>query len=985
MTRFLAGVVASALTVGLAGQQVGSIRGTVQDDDFATPLAAAQVVAVEIGLRALTNDQGNYVLRQIPPGRYTLAFTKDGYLRQVKADVEVRASELTEVNASLTGDLTDMDDFVVEDNLRLSTGTESALLALRFASPALMDSVSADLMSRAGVSDAAAALRLVAGASVQDGKSAVIRGLPDRYVSSQMNGIRLPTADEDKRAVELDQFPAAVIESIQVTKTFLPDQQGDASGGAVNLRLKGVPDEPFFFEFRTQVSNNTQVAGKGQFLRYDGGGVHFWGRDGGDRDVQSNFSESWNGAVGVSRGEAPLDAKWSISAGGKHVLDSGARIGGLVSFFHERDSGFYDNGVDNSYWVEVPGGAMTPKTSQGSVGQGDFKTSFFDITQGKQSVQWGSLSTIGFESDNHTLSLTHLYTRTAEDTATLAEDTRGKSYFFPGYDPKDQRTPGHDTPLAAPYLRLETLEYSERTTETLQLGGAHRFEIDDFLLFRQPELDWTLAKSGANLFQPDKRQFGSVWYPRYQVGTIVTPPRHAGFKPAANFTLGNLQRIWKDIDEDSDQYLANLKLPYDAGDDIESYLKFGWFADHVDRRFNQDTYSNFGDNSSFEGPFEEFWSHSFPFEDHPITASTYDVDYRGKQDVSAYYGMLDLPLRSNLNLIGGVRVETTEIGIVNDPEADATWFPPGSLAVTRLNPGDADVAFKEDDILPSVSLIYTPVESVTIRSSYNKTVARQTFKELTPILQQEYLGGPIFIGNPDLQLSSLKNYDVRIDYTPYEGGLFSVSWFRKDVRAPIEYVQRVATASTFDFTTAVNYPRGRLVGWEMETRQDIGHFVSVFTGLSFGANATILASEVLLPKDEADGFETANINAPMRSRDMTNAPDSLLNLNLTYDVERTGTQVSLFYTRQGDTLIAGAGQSVGNYQPSVYADDYATLNASLSQKLSQHVKVQFAAKNLTNPEIREVYRSGYIDSDVTKTSYTQGTEYSVTIGGKFTF
>ena len=89
-----------------------------------------------------------------------------------------------------------------------------------------MDSISADLMSRAGASDAASALRLVAGASVQDGKFAVIRGLPDRYISSLLNGVRLPTSDEDKRAVELDQFPSSVIESIRVTKTFTPDQQG---------------------------------------------------------------------------------------------------------------------------------------------------------------------------------------------------------------------------------------------------------------------------------------------------------------------------------------------------------------------------------------------------------------------------------------------------------------------------------------------------------------------------------------------------------------------------------------------------------------------------------------------------------------------------------------------------------------------------------------------------------------------------------------
>ena len=60
------------------------------------------------------------------------------------------------------------------------------------------------MIQRSGASDAAAVLLLVPGATLQDGKYAVIRGLPDRYVSSQMNGVRLPSADEDKRAVELD-------------------------------------------------------------------------------------------------------------------------------------------------------------------------------------------------------------------------------------------------------------------------------------------------------------------------------------------------------------------------------------------------------------------------------------------------------------------------------------------------------------------------------------------------------------------------------------------------------------------------------------------------------------------------------------------------------------------------------------------------------------------------------------------------------------
>ena len=174
----------------------GSIRGLVQDADLDVPLPGVEVLVVEASRAVRSGDQGNYLIEGLAPGRYTLVFTRDGYLRQVRADVVVSAGALTELDVSLAGDFTDLEEFVVQDLLQATAGTEAAMLELRFESPALMDSISADLMSRAGASDAATGLRLVSGASVQDGKFAVIRGLPNRYVSSQMNGVRLPSADE---------------------------------------------------------------------------------------------------------------------------------------------------------------------------------------------------------------------------------------------------------------------------------------------------------------------------------------------------------------------------------------------------------------------------------------------------------------------------------------------------------------------------------------------------------------------------------------------------------------------------------------------------------------------------------------------------------------------------------------------------------------------------------------------------------------------
>ncbi len=992
-------------------QQAGSIRGVVYDKDFDAPLARARVLIVETGAKVEASDDGNYVFNEVPPGRYTLVFSKDGFIRQVKADVVVNEGQLTDVDMQLAGEFEDMDEFVVQE-IELG-GSEGALLKLRLESPALLDSVGSELMNRAGASDAASALTLVSGATVQDGKFAVVRGLPDRYVSSQLNGIRLPTADEEKRAVQLDQFPSAVIESVQVSKTFTPDQQGDASGGAVNVVLKGIPEETSF-QFKGQLGYNSQAGGRSDFLSSEGGGVGTWGFDNGGRDIQEdNIGGNWTGAVGTSRTDSPVDSKWSLSGGGKAELDDGVKIGGFASFFYERDSAFFENGIDDSYWVDVPGGPMVPQTYQGGVEDGDFKTQLLDVTQGSQQVQWGGLGSFGIETENHLVTATFLYTHDATDTATLAENTRGKEYYFEGYDPYALGGAGNtpDTAFSSPYIRLQTLEYTERTTQTVLFSGRHTlrfgaFDREDagtgdggdggsvFGVFDAPILDWSIAYGYANLYQPDKTQFGSLWLPEIFfpgfppfLPPFTTPAQYVPYKPDANFTLGNMQRIFKEITENNDEYALNLKFPFSRGEGMEGYLKFGAFTDSVEREFTQETFSNFNDNSGWEADWSELWSTVFPDQDHPVSAGPplVDVDYSGNQKITAFYAMLSYPIVETVDIIGGARIESTTLGIVNYPEEDAVWFPPGVDAPVQLRPGDGDVDYSQDSVLPSLGVVWETTEEVTLRAAFSQTVARQTFRELSPILQQEFLGGPIFIGNPNLVMSSLNNYDLRADWTPQEGSFLSASLFYKQVYDAIEYVQRIAD---FDFTTPVNYPEGELLGLELELRQDIGKLgedFERFTGLSFGANATIINSQVTLPEDEAAALAGPVIQAPMPTRDMTGAPAYLVNFNLTYDLEDTGTQMGLFYTITGDTLVSGAGENSGRFVPNIYTTEFGTLNFTFSQELLKGLRLFFQAKNLLNPPIETVYRSPYIGADVINTSYTAGIDFAVGLSFQLDF
>lgn len=993
-------------------QQAGSIRGMVYDKDFDAPLAAAQVSIAEVGDKTMTTDEGNFVFGQVPPGSYTVVFSKDGYVRQVKAGVVVSPGKMTEVEASLSGEFTEMEEFVVQD-LQIG-GTEAGLLMLRVESPALLDSISSEWLKQAGVTDAASALSLIAGATVEDGKYAVVRGLPDRYVNSQMNSVRLPTADPDKRAVQLDQFPTEVIDNVQVSKTFTPDQQGDASGGAVNVALKGIPDEKVLM-FKTGVEYNSQVTGKNRFLTYDGGGVNFSGIDDGSRDIPSDGD--FTDTVGVSRDDAPIDYSLAMTAGGKHQFKNGIKAGGLLSSYYKRDSSYYDNGVNDSLWIDNddPKNGLTPQYGNPDkppippvpgVGE-DFKTALFDVTEGREEVQWGVLSAAGVAIDDHSLEVLYMHTRLTEDKAILAEDTRGKAYYFPGYDPNDPKNLGnlHDNLNAAPYIRSETLKYTERTTDTLQFNGNHILSIPEIgfqNIFETlpPEIDWTVALSSSDLDEPDERQFGSVWYPNsYNKGNpdFGIPPSiedayYGPFTTSANILLGNLSRTWEEISEESTQYFTNWKFPFEQWSGDKGYLKLGVFYDQVDRTYDQDSFGNYRQTGedpipTLEGDWDDdSYSDDFldlggpTIKDGPPFV---DVDYEGEQEISAWYYMADVPIWSFVKVIGGVRYETTSLNIVNDPEKDAKWVTideKGNRLYTDLQPGDADVSLDQDDVLPSIGLVLSPHKQITVHGSYSETVARPTFKELTPIQQQEFLGDDIFIGNPELQLSALRNYDLRLDYMPYNGGLFSVSGFYKDIKDPIEYVQDLVNA--FSFITPLNFPEGKLSGFEVETRQHLGYFWDTLTGLSIGGNATFIDSEVTLPDRERENLANAGVDT--KTRDMLGAPEYLYNLYLTYDYEPFATKMGLFYTVKGDTLVVGAGNRNGHYVPDIYAKEFGTLNMSVSKKIGKHFDLTFMAKNLLNPKIEEVYRTpDHLGDEEVRTSYTKGIDFSFSINAVF--
>ncbi|NOX67245.1 MAG: TonB-dependent receptor plug domain-containing protein [Chlorobi bacterium] len=134
--------------------------------------------------------------------------------------------------------------------------TEASLLAKRQKSI----TVSAEQFQKAGSSNAAdAAKQIIVGASVVNGKDVYIRGLGDRYTSTNLNGIQIPSADPYKRSGSIDIIPSNLIDNIQAVKSFTPDKPGDFSGETVDVKIKDFPDQ-FNLSLSTATKYNSELS-----------------------------------------------------------------------------------------------------------------------------------------------------------------------------------------------------------------------------------------------------------------------------------------------------------------------------------------------------------------------------------------------------------------------------------------------------------------------------------------------------------------------------------------------------------------------------------------------------------------------------------------------------------------------------------------------------------------------------------------------------
>ncbi len=102
-----------AVSLGFAANY-GKITGKVTNAANGEPIVGANITLADTYLGAATNQKGQYVILQVPPGRYTVKATMIGYTPVQIRDVEVYAGRIAYADFEMESEVLDMAEVIVE-------------------------------------------------------------------------------------------------------------------------------------------------------------------------------------------------------------------------------------------------------------------------------------------------------------------------------------------------------------------------------------------------------------------------------------------------------------------------------------------------------------------------------------------------------------------------------------------------------------------------------------------------------------------------------------------------------------------------------------------------------------------------------------------------------------------------------------------------------------------------------------------------------
>jgi hypothetical protein len=915
--------------LNLIHAQTSGIKGAVIDDKTGQPVPGATVVLNGQNKSTVTNPDGNFIFSKLNEGTYDITVSGFTYQSKEVTEIIVKKDELFYITISLEEKKNELKEIVITTT-RAKVESVKSLLTQQKNSPNVSDGISAETIRRTPDKNTSDVLKRISGASIQENRFVIVRGLNDRYNTALVNGSPLPSSEPDRKAFSFDIFPSNMIDNLVITKTATPDLPGEFAGGIIQINTKSVPDKDFQ-TISIGSGYNTITTFKTQ-KTYEGTPTDFLGFDNGKRDLAPTIpsSEIMRNLPVTERAEIAktFEYDWSIKdqrfapntsfqyAIGRH-WDIGEKVIGLLFSATHSISNNFNNTLRNDYEL-TPVELNLPNVLTGFNNDNNYTT---------QLLTGGILNTSIKFNEHNNINFKNIFSLNSSD---LVVEREGKREI------DDSRV-----------IFSDVRWFTSNRIYSGQLNGEH--------FFTKPKIkiNWT------GFYSDIKRDIPNL---RRNIYSVANPNGTDLFEvtPFAEITTNNGGPDYGGgmFFSENNEILKGAKLDvakkFNIGDEVVNELKIGGFNQLRDRTFfarqlQYNTYGNF-DFNLLTQPNETIFniqnmgllpSGSNGFTLFEFTKPT--DEYVASSDLNAAYLMLDNRYK-NFRLVWGARIESYKQNL------DATLDNGNPLAV-RVN---------QTDILPSANLIFSINKKQNLRLSYSKTLNRPEFRELAPFGFYDFTTQFFTQGNPNLKIAKIQNLDLRYEIYPGKGQLFSVSYFRKSFKDPIEIRREVnnKTVTYQNASSAINK------GVEIEFRTLLSSIFGTESSSSLLDDITLFSNLAII-KSQVD---VSNINVPSQeqNRPLQGQSPYVFNAGLQYINKDNGWAISTNVNRVGDRIAFGAGE----IDPALWEKARTFIDMQIAKSFYKNkIEVKLNIQNLLAQDL-VFYQNNYRNSIDENSSFT---------------
>jgi TonB-dependent receptor len=828
--------------------QTGTLTGKLLDAKSSESIIGGTVRVAQSSLGCSSDLDGNFVLRNVPVGTHTLTVSYIGYKTKEHGQIEVKANQETYLSFIMEEETsgTTLKDVVIVADVRKES--QAAITLLQRNSAMISDGISAQTIRLTPDRTTGDVIKRISGASIQDNKFAVIRGLADRYNMALLNGSPLTSTEPDRRAFSLDIFPSAMLDNLVVVKTASADMPGEWAGGAIMITTRDIPSKNFF-NFSLSSGYNTMATFK-QGLNASGGKRDWLGYDDGSRDLPAAMplrsvyvNLPLTERLAISK---QFENNWELTPVGSVSPNLGAQLsGGVVKKVGE--SGEWGTTFASTY-------SNNNSLQQGQRNDFDKGGQLFGYTQSnaQNNIALGVLINTAYKFNQYNkIGAQLLHSTNTTETISV----RTGSNFDVGQ-----------------FVRSNAVEFIENHTLTTRLTGDHSF-------LNGIGFSWSGGYNRMDRTTPNtRRAFGAKTFDSDANSPFLIdlPPGSATRDRGAIF--------YSDLNEDVYNFQSDVKVPFKALGQ-KQILKFGVLHQSKVRTFSARNLGYIKASSSlFDNSILTRSDFSNIFDADNIKQTGFVIDeitnlfdeYDASSSLNSGFIMMDNSVTERLKLSYGLRLEHFNQKL---DSYDVT-VQPVSVNQTYV------------DLLPSLNAKYLLNEKTNMRFSVSKTTSRPEFREIAPFPFYDFEELAVVLGNPALERSKIYNADLRYEIYPGGNQILSASAFYKYFNNPIEYTIESlgAGSSTRSYK---NVPSAQNFGIELEARKNLEFLFG-----DKGTNWTTFANLALIQSM----IDVSTLNTSDPKRPLQGQSPYVLNTGVAYFHPELKLNSMLIFNMIGDRL-----------------------------------------------------------------------------------